>query len=276
MTAPRTPPEDPDAPRPATALQARLLAVRLYLIATFPTDEGGDAALDADPPVPEGLASPFANRGPRAGTPLHPDDLPAESVRWTWRVADAVRGGAGAVQVRVKSATGTALRRELLRRLRAVLPPQTLLLVNDDPEAVHDERGAQLADGLHLGREDATAHGGLLRVRRRFGANVLLGTSTRTLKEVAAARDAGADHAGFGAMCASATKSDTQLADPAELTRALKRLGDFPLFPIGGLGPATLELVRRAGGRRAAIGSAILDAPDPAAAARACLKALGP
>jgi len=252
-----------------------MLATRLYLIATFPTGEGdlGPSAVGAG--APAGLASPFNQHNQRAAAPLHPDDLPADSVRWTWRVADAVRGGVGAVQVRVKSASGTALRRELLRRLRAALPPHTLLLVNDDPEAVYDERGAPLADGLHLGREDALAHGGLTRVRRRLGPTLLLGTSTRTLEEIAAARAAGADHAGFGAMAGSTTKSDTQLADPAELSRALAAFKDFALFPIGGLGPATLELVRRAGCRRAAIGRAIMDAPDPAAAARACLKALG-
>ncbi|HTE06436.1 MAG TPA: thiamine phosphate synthase, partial [Planctomycetota bacterium] len=203
-----------------------------------------------------------------------PESLSVESVRWTWRVADAVRGGAGAVQVRVKTAHGTALRRELLRRLRAALPPHALLLVNDDIEAVHDERGAPLADGLHLGREDAAAAGGLARARERLGPAMLLGTSTRTLKEVRAARAAGADHAGFGAMAATTTKADTSPADPAELARALRALPDFPLFPIGGLGPATLALVRAAGGRRAAVGSAILQAQDPAAAARACLAAL--
>jgi thiamine-phosphate pyrophosphorylase len=264
----------------------RLAAVRLYLIATFPAGDGGhggggaevgsggaggSGSADAGPPP--GPESPFR----RAALPdvlAHPEDLPLDSVRWTWRVADAVRGGAGAVQVRVKAAHGTALRRELLRRLRAALGPGVLLLVNDDLDALVDERGAPLADGVHLGREDAAAHGGLARVRQRLGPALLLGTSTRTLDEVLAARAAGADHAGFGALSGSSTKSDTTLADPAELARALAACPGFPIFPIGGLSPATLATVRSAGARRAAIGSAILDAKDPAAAARACLAAL--
>jgi thiamine-phosphate diphosphorylase len=150
-----------------------------------------------------------------------------------------------------------------------------LLLVNDDLQALHAADGTLLADGVHLGRQDAAAlPGGLRGARARLGTELLLGTSARTLAEVLAAREQGADHAGFGAMASTTTKGDTLRADPAELARCAAALADFPLFPIGGLGLHNLDLVRAAGCRRAAVGSAILQAPDPAAATRALLRAL--
>jgi thiamine monophosphate synthase len=92
--------------------------------------------------------------------------------------------------------------------------------------------------------------------------------------ELAAALAAGADHAGFGSIAPSTTKPDTTPADPAELRACLDAFPDVPIFPIGGLGPATLGLVTRVGCRRAAVGSAVLDAPDPAAAAATLLAGL--
>lgn len=179
----------------------------------------------------------------------------------------------GAVQLRCKHATTEALR-EMLGLARRLLPADTLLLVNDDLDALWHEDGTPLADGVHLGREDAAALG-LAGARERLGPELLLGTSTRTLAEVEAARTAGADHVGFGAMAPSRSKRDTTTADPAELARCLAAHPDFPIFPIGGLGPDNMDLVCRAGGRRAAIGAAILNSPDPVAATRACLDALG-
>jgi thiamine-phosphate pyrophosphorylase len=193
--------------------------------------------------------------------------------------------GAGALQLRVKDAD-SATRRTLLLRLRDALPAGVLLLVNDDLSAVRSTDGVALADGLHLGREDAAAlappgtpvteatTAGLRRARESLGPELLLGASTRTLDEVAQAFAAGCDHVGFGALAPSTTRPGATPADPRELRRAQAAFPSLPIFPIGGLGPGTLALATAAGVRRAAIGAAILQAPDPAAAVRACLAAL--
>jgi thiamine-phosphate diphosphorylase len=223
----------------------RLAATRLYLVASFPA-EAAERALTA-----------------------------MATAAW----AEVTSGGitrpvVGAVQLRCKGAP-TDLLRDLLSRARHALPTDTLLLVNDDLQAVFDEAGKPLADGVHLGREDAAAIG-LTGARQRLGPDLLLGTSTRTLHEVETAMAAGADHVGFGAMSPSASKPDTTPADPAELARCLAAHPDFPLFPIGGLGPDTLHLLTDSGAQRAAIGTAILNAPDPAQAAQACYEPLAP
>ena len=233
----------------------RLAASPLYLVATLPETPGA---------------------GSEAGGA--PTDVLS-------RIAEAASAGARLVQLRAKDAS-TAARRELLAQLRSRLPADALLLVNDDLEAVLDPAGRLLADGVHLGREDAAAlapaaapgpariAAGLRRARQRLGGELLLGTSARTQAEVAAAIEAGADYVGFGAMADSRSKRDTVRADPAELRRCVAAFPTFPIFPIGGLRPETLDLVRAAGCRRAALGSAILEAPDPAAAVRECLRRL--
>ncbi len=117
---------------------------------------------------------------------------------------------------------------------------------------------------------------GLRAARSRLGRELLLGASTRTLAELRAAVEAGADHAGFGAMAPSPTKPGAPPADLAELRRCVAAFPDVPVFAIGGLQPGDLDRVLAAGCRRVAIGSAILDAPDPAAVVAACLARLRP
>ncbi|MGQ0552823.1 MAG: thiamine phosphate synthase [Planctomycetota bacterium] len=276
----------------APSRRDRLEATPLYLVVTL------EGAAEAERPGPAG-----APEGVAAAVPA---------------VVAAARGGARLFQVRLKgqlegkpgvplsarptvhcdSVVGDArkparfldLRRALLRELRAALPADALLIVNDDLEAVFDEHGRPLADGVHLGREDAAAlaslesggaeveacRQGLAIARSRLGPELLLGTSTRTLEEVLAAREAGCDYVGFGAMAPTGTKSDTTLASADELRRCLAAVPDaaLPIFPIGGLGPHNLDLVLSAGCRRAAIGSAILNAADPSAVTREILSRL--
>jgi len=146
---------------------------------------------------------------------------------WAQRLQTLADLGVGLMQLRCKDGS-TDLRRRWLRCLRDALPEQVMLIVNDDLDALWDDDGSPLADGAHLGREDACALAGRsglprtgadgiaqgLRIaRERLGEQLLLGTSTRTAEEIGRARDAGADHAGFGAMAASSTKGDTVLAD---------------------------------------------------------------
>jgi len=239
------------APATVASRRERLAAVPIYLVASF---QGPDA-------------DEVLGRAAAASAVL---------------LAEA---GAVAVQLRLKDVF-TSARRALLERARRELPAGTLLLVNDELEAVFERTGEALADGVHLGREDAAAlsprgvdatartAAGLSAARARLGRELLLGTSTRTLAELRTVLAAGADHAGFGAIGASATKRDTKPADLVELARCLAEFPDVPMFPLGGLGPENLHRVAAAGARRAAIGAGILAARDPAAAARACLRAL--
>jgi len=216
-----------------------------------------------------------------------PDPAHSASQRdeWLSRVVQAAEGGVDVVQLRAKGALATtATRRDALAALRTGLGRDRLLIVNDDLDAVRDVAGGLLADGVHLGREDAAGlagaprpgeraagiAAGLREARGRLGPSLLLGTSARTLAELRVAVDAGASYVGFGAMARSATKPDSLVADPLELRRCVAAFPGFPIFPIGGLDLRQLDALVALGCRRAAIGSAILDADDPAGVAAAC------
>ena len=208
------------------------------------------------------------------------DQTPAASPNWLDRVRCAVEGGVGAIQLRQKGAS-TAVRRSWLIQLREVVGSKVLLLVNDDLAAVHDAQGSLLADGLHLGRADAEAlgglsgppaerrHRGLARARDTLGPDLLLGTSTRTATEITAALAAGVDHVGFGAMSVSTTKPGAPPARPEELAHCLASFPTLPMFPIGGIDLETLPTWLSLGARQAAVGSAVLQAFDPQASAAA-------
>lgn len=204
---------------------------------------------------------------------------------WIARIEAAVDGGVDVVQLRAKAAD-TARRRALLTLLTASRAGRVPLIVNDDLDAVLDDDGRLVAAGVHLGRDDAAElappgtplarriAAGLDVARARLGPEAALGTSTRTRAEVETAFAAGADHVGFGAMAATTTKSDTVRADP-DVLEACTRADLGPIFPIGGLDADVITGLARRGVRRAAVGSAILDADDPADAARRCRLALG-
>ena len=72
-------------------------------------------------------------------------------------------------------------------------------------------------------------------------------------------------------MADSPTKSGTTRAEPAELLACAAAFPALPIFPIGGLHAANLHLIAELPTRRAALGSALLDADDPAASTRAAL-----
>lgn len=233
-----------DAEMTASRLD-RLLAARIYLIAT-PPDESR-----------------------RPGTPA--------ANAWIERVATLARSGVKLIQLRQKTGN-TSSRRAWLSALRQQLPADALLIVNDDLAALRDADGGPLADGVHIGRDDARVLGsgdlvrGLRLAREQIGSDMLLGSSTRSRTEIRDALDGGVDHVGFGAMAQSPTKSGTTRADPAELLACEAAFPMLPIFPIGGLHLGNLALLSGLRVRRAATGSALLQAEDPEAAVAALLE----
>lgn len=114
-------------------------------------------------------------------------------------VSEALAGGTALVQYRNKAAPAT-LRREQALALQAVCRRAGVPLIINDDCALAVEIDA---DGVHLGRDD----GDFASVRSRIGPARLLGISCYgDLDRVRAARAAGADIVGIGAVFASATK----------------------------------------------------------------------
>jgi thiamine-phosphate pyrophosphorylase len=177
------------------------------------------------------------------------------------RVTAAIAGGATAVQYRNKIAS-PPLRRAQALALRDLCGARgTIFIVNDDVNLAY----AVDADGVHLGRDDAP----LARARQRLGTTAIIGASCYdSLERAAAAVAAGADYVAFGSFFPSTVKPDAARVDASLLTAAKARL-NVAAVAIGGITPATAPALIAAGADALAVITAVFDAPDVAAAAKA-------
>jgi len=175
-------------------------------------------------------------------------------------VETALAAGLPAVQLREKDLPGRPLL-ALAERLRAATARAgALLFVNDRVDVAI----AVDADGVHLGAASMPAAA----ARVLVGAERLIGVSTHTPGE--AAPDA--DFAFFGPVWETPSKSGAQ--GTARLAEAV-RTASVPVLAIGGVTAARVADARAAGAAGVAVIRAILAAPDPSAATRAILAALG-
>lgn len=184
----------------------------------------------------------------------------ADTARLLAMVEAALKGGAAAVQYREKSGDA-ALRfeqaSELLPLCRQYGAP---LIINDDL------RLADLADadGVHLGREDA----GLGEARIILGPKKIVGVSCYQSLELAREAQArGADYVAFGSFYASSTKPQAGRA-PLQLLHDAAGM-KLPVVAIGGITAENAPELIAAGADAIAVISALFDAPDIEAAARA-------
>jgi thiamine-phosphate diphosphorylase len=180
-------------------------------------------------------------------------------------LAAALDGGAEMIQLREKtqpSGTLFPLAQRLRARCRAGGVP---FIVNDRV----DLAVAVDADGVHLGQEDLPPAA----ARALMKPGMILGLSTHSEAQAAAAQAAGADYVAVGSMFPTATKPEFTLVGPA-LARRVRPLVRVPLIGIGGITPENCGEVIAAGCDGVAVISAVCAAPDPAAAARRFVQAI--
>ncbi|MFY1831979.1 thiamine phosphate synthase [Myxococcus fulvus] len=124
------------------------------------------------------------------------------------------------------------------------------------------------ADGAHVGQEDLPADV----ARRLLGPDRILGVSCATEEEARIAIASGADYLGTGPLYSTSSKSDAGEPLGVGAVERICRGISVPVVGIGGIGPGRADPVIRAGARGVAVISAVEDAPDPEAAARALLR----
>jgi thiamine-phosphate pyrophosphorylase len=167
-----------------------------------------------------------------------------------------LRGGIRLFQVRAKEGIDGATLQAIVGRVRAA---GGVALVNDD---VHL---ARLADGVHLGQEDA-AELDLAQLRSALRDGII-GLSCGTPQEARAADPALIDYVAAGPVFATPSKHDAGLPIGISGTRAVAVATGLPCAAIGGIGPATIARVRESGVVMAAVISALV-CDDPEAVAR--------
>ncbi|MBI4572503.1 MAG: thiamine phosphate synthase [candidate division NC10 bacterium] len=176
----------------------------------------------------------------------------------------ALSGGADMIQLRDK--TGSL--RDLLPQARAI---QALCRARPALFIVNDRLDLALAagaDGVHVGQDDLPAEA----ARRLLGPGRILGVSTHSREQAEAARAAGADYIGFGPMFPTGTKETGYTPRGLEGLREARAAVSLPILAIGGITLENVAAVIGAGATAPAVISAIVAAPDIAAATAAFRK----
>lgn len=187
-------------------------------------------------------------------TSTHPMSLPDQ-------VAAAIRGGARVVQYRNKDPDRSRRSAEAQSLLAACKAAQVPLVINDDL----DLAATIGADGVHLGRDDASPR----EARDRLGPDAIIGVSCYDqLARAMEAEAAGASYVAFGSFFPSTVKPNAVRPAPELLTEARRRLR-LPLVAIGGITSQNGALLIAAGAEMLAVVTGIFAQPDIAAAARA-------
>ena len=142
-------------------------------------------------------------------------------------VRAALRGGAPAIQLRMKDGAAremTELARALLAETR---PAGALLFINDRVDVAI----AVGADGAHMGQDDLPVHAARAIAPRGF----LLGVSAETAELARAAEADGADYVGVGPVYVTGSKADAGDAVGPERIAEVAAAVRIPVVGIGGI-----------------------------------------
>lgn len=172
----------------------------------------------------------------------------------------ALAGGARLIQYRDKS-DHRERRLAEARALLAVCHARGALLIINDDLALARACGA---DGVHLGRDDAT----VAVARAMLTPRALVGVSCYdSLERARHAAAAGADYLAFGSIHPSRTKPGAARA-PLKLLSAAREQCDATVCAIGGIEPEHVATLIGAGAALVAVCAGVFGTADPQAAAR--------
>jgi thiamine-phosphate pyrophosphorylase len=178
---------------------------------------------------------------------------------------EALAGGVDVLQLREKDAPDDEILAAAATFRALCAEHGALFVLNDRP----DLAVAAGADGVHVGQDDEP----VARVRERVGPELLIGVSTHSREQLAAALETEADYVCVGPVYATPTKPDYP-AVGLELVRHAAGVADRPWFAIGGIDGKNVAEVAAAGATRAVVVRAIRDAPEPRVAAAGLRTAL--
>jgi thiamine-phosphate pyrophosphorylase len=142
-------------------------------------------------------------------------------------VGEAIAGGARVIQYRDKSHDLPARLAQAKKIAALCRQNGALFIINDDVELAKQAA----ADGVHLGREDAS----LAQARAQLGPEAIIGVSCyNDLARAVKAQTEGADYVAFGSFFPSRTKPQAVRAG-LELLCAAKQKLHIPVVAIGGI-----------------------------------------
>ena len=180
---------------------------------------------------------------------------------WVGRMA---RAGVPTVQLRFKSDDQAAIRREVQAAVQAVQGTGARLFINDHWQAAIDAG----AYGIHVGQEDLDAlEGAQLDAIRASGLR--LGVSTHGYAEMVRAHAVQPSYIALGAVFPTTLKKmATAPQGVARLQAYVRLMQQYPLVAIGGIAAEQFPAILATGVGSIAVVRALVNAPDPDAAAQ--------
>ncbi|HZK18525.1 MAG TPA: thiamine phosphate synthase, partial [Clostridia bacterium] len=174
--------------------------------------------------------------------------------------AEAIEGGAGAIQMRIKNG-GTRDLLQIGHKLRELTTSKGVtFIVNDRPDIAL----AVNADGVHLGQDDLPA--GV--ARNIIGTGKIIGISTHSREQALEAIKDGADYIGVGPVFGTRTKAGAGSPVGTELLRVVSSEIHIPIVAIGGINADNVVNVLEAGVTKCAVISAVAAAQDVVSATK--------
>ncbi len=175
----------------------------------------------------------------------------------------ALQGGIKILQLRDKK---SGFKRQLKRALRLrdlTQQYQATCIINDSLQLALESG----ADGVHLGRNDVAD---VSSIRHQVSNDFILGITCRADARYAkTALDFGANYVSFGAVFASATKSDVPVIGLPRLAKACSMFPHAHVCAIGGIHLEHLTAIKAAGATYAAVISSLFAAEPDQITARA-------
>jgi thiamine-phosphate pyrophosphorylase len=177
-------------------------------------------------------------------------------------VSELVEAGVGMIQLREKHVDDRELVERAQRLVELTRGTASLAVINDRA----DIAAVAQADGVHLGQEDLSVKN----ARAIVGPRMLVGVSTHNIDQARQAVLDGANYLGAGPTFPSQTKAFDDFAGLDYLREVAEEIR-LPTFSIGGISVDNLPRVIDSGISRIAVGAAVVEAADPAVAARELL-----
>jgi thiamine-phosphate pyrophosphorylase len=177
----------------------------------------------------------------------------------------ALAGGVDIVQLREKELDRDAIERSARTFRRLCDTHSVPFVLNDDPYLAR----ACDADGVHVGQDDADPE----EAREVLGPDAIIGLSTHSEEQIAAAAAAPVDYISVGPVWETPTKAGRPGVGLGLVEHAAAS-APHPFFAIGGIDPDNAGEVIAAGATRLGAVRAIRDAEVPQAAAESLRDAL--
>lgn len=168
-------------------------------------------------------------------------------------IEKALAGGVTMLQLREKHLSDDELLREGEEVLGLCQKYGVPLIINDRADIA-----AKIgADGVHVGAEDME----ISEIRKKYGDEIIVGATAKTVEQAKKAQECGADYLGVGAVFPSPTKQNARritLPTLSDITSSVK----IPSVAIGGISAENIHELSGGGMCGFAVVSAIFSAED--------------